>query len=266
MNATIIAQQGAWIYYPEEDKWGYKISVENEVAKALMKDQSMNTKYAVVDDGLFIQLKNGLYKIADNNLGYYYGFDSNGKMLTGFIHTTEDTKMYGINVETQDIIFEGYAEVGKYYLMETGAEMGMLWNQPITLNNITYIFEVTGKIIEEIQNIIDGGGAWVYDEAAAKYKYNIINADGTTTFAKDGVYAIPAINGIYYYIFDADGYMKTGVTEHNGKTYYLQETGLLQGTVYTGDIILDNKVYSFSSTTGQLINVVDAAQQVVPII
>jgi hypothetical protein len=60
--------------------------------------------------------------------------------------------------------------------------------------------------------------------------------------------------------------MKTGLTEYNGKTFYLQEGGLLQGAVYTGDLLKDGKVYSFSATTGELVNIVDAASLVIPII
>ena len=150
--------------------------------------------------------------------------------------------------------------------METGLEMGAMRKTPITLNNITYIFDEFGRIIMEIQNIIDNGGTWEYVSDVNKWRYNKLNADGTTTVLKDGSYAIPTLDGIYYYIFDENGYMKTGLTEYNGQTFYLQEEGLLQGAVYTGDLLRDGKVYSFSNTTGELINIVDAASQVIPII
>lgn len=231
-----------------------------------MRDRDLVTKYAIVDEGMNIQIKNGLYRISDGIVDAYYAFNENGRMLTGFIVTTENTKTYSINPETQEIQLIGYAGPGKYYLMETGQYMGAMRTTPITLNNITYIFDPSGKIIMEIQNIIDNGGAWDYKADVNKWTYSKINADGTTTMLKDGAFAIPTLDGIYYYIFDENGYMKTGLTEYNGQTFYLQEEGLLQGAVYTGDLLKDGKVYSFSSTTGELVNIVDAASQVIPII
>ena len=56
----------------------------------------------------------------------------------------------------------------------------------------------------EIQNIIENGGAWEYVSDVNKWRYNKLNADGTTTVLKDGAYAMPALDGIYYYIFDEE--------------------------------------------------------------
>ncbi|MBR4315223.1 MAG: hypothetical protein IKP66_09965, partial [Lachnospiraceae bacterium] len=266
ISSMIIGTTGSWVYYPEENKWGYKIPVENEIAKALIKNRDLNTKYILVDDGANVQIKNGLYRITDGILDAYYAFDENGRMLTGFMVTTEDTKTYSINPLTQEVELIGYPGPGKYYLMEAGQYMGGMCTSPITFNNITYIFDQSGKVIMEIKNIIDNAGAWEYKADVNKWVYNKIDADGTITMLKDGVFAIPTLDGIYYYIFDENGYMKTGLTEYNGQTFYLQEEGLLQGAVYTGDLFKDGKVYSFSSTTGELVNIVDAASQVIPII
>ncbi|MBR3288976.1 MAG: hypothetical protein IKI71_04365, partial [Lachnospiraceae bacterium] len=266
LNSIIISNVGAWVYYPEENAWGYKIPVDDTIAQAIIKDKDLNTKYALVDDGSSIQLKNGVYRISDMLTDYYYAFNDKARMATGFMVTTEDTKMYALNQETNKIELVGYAEPGKYYFMESGPYMGAMCTRPITINNITYIFDGSGRIIMEIKNIVDNDGAWYYIPEVNKWVYIRTFPDGTHEGLKDGVYAIPALDGIYYYIFDEEGYMKTGMTEYNGRTYYLQEIGLLQGTVYTGDLVRDGKVYSFSPTTGELINIVDAAAQTIPVI
>ena len=266
LNAAITGVDGTWVYYPEENKWGYKISVNNEVAQAIMKDQELVTKYALVDEGTNIQLKNGMYRIIDGLIDNYYAFDNRGRMITGFITTTEDTKMYGINLETQEIEESAYTDQGKYYLYESGMHLGAICTEIITIDYVTYIFDEKGKVVMEIQNIIDNGGSWEYNSDTNKWIYNKLNEDGTYTTLKDGAYAIPVLNGIYYYIFDEDGNMMTGMTKYNGHTFYLQETGLLKGTVYTGDIEIDGNVYTFSPSTGELVNIVDMNSQVIPVI
>ncbi|MBR3288996.1 MAG: hypothetical protein IKI71_04465 [Lachnospiraceae bacterium] len=226
----------------------------------------MNTKYAVVDNGENIQLKNGMYKISDGSKDLYYAFDNKGKMMTGFITVEEGAKSYTINIQSGQIEASGTIEAGKYYLMENGEYKGALWNQSITINNVTYVIAGSGKIIEEILNITDNTGTWLFDSTMNRWKYVKKNEDNTTSALTAGVYAIPNYNGIYYYIFDNNGYMMTGLVEFEGKTYYLQEEGVLTGAVFTGELIVGDEIYTFDSSTGELIDKKNLAHQIIPIL
>ena len=60
--------------------------------------------------------------------------------------------------------------------------------------------------------------------------------------------------------------MLTGMVEFGGKTYYLQEEGILAGAVYTGELMIGDEIYTFSSTTGELIDKKNLAHQIIPIL
>lgn len=69
-----------------------------------------------------------------------------------------------------------------------------------------------------------------------------------------GIYSIPYLSSIYDYIFDEEGNAQTGLTKYNGNTFYLLEGGLLEGTMYTGDITLGDTLYSFNVVSGALVS------------
>ena len=50
----------------------------------------------------------------------------------------------------------------------------------------------------------------------------------------------------HYYIFGLDGVMKKGLTEYMGRTYYLLEKGAYEGSMYIGEITLNDKKYVFN--------------------
>ena len=258
LNTLIISEIGSWIYNPTEDTWGYKISADTEIGRALLANNELKTKYALVDDGTHLQLKDGLYKIFDGVKDYYYAFDDKGVMMTGFITTTEDTEMYALNIEKNSIVYTGHPEeYGKYYLFEYGALKGVLWNQPILKDGVYYLFDNTGKVVIEAVSLEGIPGEWDISEETGRFRYKITKVDGTTTYATGGAYAIPYLGQVKYYLFDEIGEIKTGLQDISGHRFYFQEQGLAIGSLFNGSILIGDKIYTFDALSGYLIAELD---------
>ena len=73
------------------------------------------------------------------------------------------------------------------------------------------------------------------------------DAAGNVTYVR--ATGIVQINGLYYY-FGNDGVMRTGLTEIDGKLYYLCEVGANVGSVYTGYITLSGTTYYCDPANG----------------
>ena len=117
-----------------------------------------------------------------------------------------------------------------------------------------YEFDGQGRIVRETS--LDGktriddtttktDTSWRYDPANNKWRYYVKDETGNTRYLRSEARGIDYNGQIYYYIFDENGFMKTGLTEFNGDTYYLQEAGPLKGTVYVGTTTLLGKEMTF---------------------
>jgi glucan-binding YG repeat protein len=146
----------------------------------------------------------------------------------------------------------------KYFLYNgPGVYRGIIWNIPITINNILYTFDDQGKVIKE-EKLFETvsllqGDRWEYVPEQNKWKYYHIDEMGKGGFYASGIFPIEYLGQTLYYSFDNNGYLETGLKEIDGNTYYLQETGQFAGAIYTGGITLNGKYYEFG-TDGRMVD------------
>ena len=242
----------AWIKDKDGNRTGLKVKTTSPLAIALMSDSKFNSHYLVLaDDSEYIRLKGGFFKTWYHGGGYYFGFDEFGNLMTGFVVTTIDTEHYELDPNTNTMIMLGIKSSGKYLLyMDEGEYKGIIWNIPITISNILYTFDEGGRVISEVEvKSVDENNkedaSWQYSPKTDSWKYYIKEPDGKVTYYMDGIYPIEYLGQKYYYAFDKQGNMITGLFEYNGNTYYLTENGKLKGTVYVGFITLEGTNYLF---------------------
>ncbi len=237
--------QGTWVYNSELDVFGYEISKNTKLAQILRKENLYNHYIEIEEHGTY-RVKNGIFKIHYYDDDYFFAFDENGLMTTGFVTTTENAHRFHVDYENMTIKDDGPVGVAKYYFIESGKYKGVLWNQPITINKITYTFDEGGRVIEEMPLVdLGNGGNWEYEPEDDSWKYAVVDKGGKKEYAKNGVYEIKSQGSDNYYVFDRQGKMKTGFVQQGGKTYYLQEKGAYRGAVYTGPLIVGDNYYEF---------------------
>ena len=141
---------------------------------------------------------------------------------------------------------------------------GIVWNTPITLNYVMYDFDAQGRVIKET-NLNGGdtdskniGSAWEYDPANDKWRYYEEDATGNKQYLKNTVRGIKYNDQTYYYMFDENGYMRTGLVNYRGDVYYLQENGALKGSVFVGILTIGGKHYTFDEQ-GKYVGVIDTS-------
>ena len=196
-------------------------------------------------------------------------------MTTGFMIRNALTKQYTVDYAKLKLIDMGLVDEAKFYLKETGKYKGTVWNIPITLGNITYIFDEQGRVIDEIRNNppqqdpasssdldADGltreyadndTGFWEYEPEDDTWMYAELDEDKNKHYIKGTAYPIKTLGNVLYYIFDKNGKMLTGFTEYNNNIYYLHEKGDLKGSVYTGSLIYSDVFYNFDKKSGVLV-------------
>ncbi len=249
---------------------GVLLKKSSTLAKALLNSKDYTSRYKVIDgNNDYIMLKNGFYNIQRLDGSYYYLLDIDGNIKTGFV-TVGTLMLHRVNAQANKIEKAGESEGGKYYLYEEmNHDRGILYSQPITVNGVKYLFDSAGRVISAngIENnttqlastnsnkVVKG---WKYDPINNKWSYNDIDSTGRAYSYTNGAFPIVAEDGkTYYYVFDKDGIMMTGLIRYNGNVYYLREKGALTGAVYTGTILLGNKKYIFDET-GAMVTPVSA--------
>ena len=242
-----------WVVNDEGIRVGVKVRKDSVAGKAIMNSLDIAALYMTIDDPDYIRLKGGFFNIVYKGSNKFYAFSPFGELLTGFIKTKQNMPIYVIDGSINKIKQIGQKDTAKYYLYENihnDIEYAKLWSTTITLLGVTYEFDGEGRVIKEtgLTNGVtkDVDSAWEYDPVKNKWRYYDINADGERLYIKNKVHKLPIGGTDYYYMFDEEGYMKTGLTTYNGDTYYLEEEGSLKGTIYVGEKMIGGKKYVFN--------------------
>ena len=268
MQTPILLNEYTWTKDAAGLPNGVLLRRSSTLAKALLNSSDHSSRYKIVaGDNDNIVLKNGFYSIQREDGSYFYLLDKDGNIKTGFVNV-DKLILSNVNTNTYTIEKIGEADGGKYYLLEESSyKRGQLYNQPITLNGVKYLFDDSGRITSETAegNAVAFTGSdkgWRYDPVNNTWSYYAIDNEGKVNTYRDGAYPIAAAdNNTYYYVFDENGLMKTGFVEYNGNTYYLREEGALKGSVYTGTLTLNNKNYIFDAS-GAMVTALSHTEEV----
>ena len=84
-------------------------------------------------------------------------------------------------------------------------------------------------------------GGWVF-EMDGTVKFMVEKVDPGGNYSYELAKGVCRIYGLYYF-FDENGIMQTGLKRINGYLYYLEEIGLLRGTIHTGYISVNGDNY-----------------------
>ena len=155
-----------------------------------------------------------VYVVGEKKIdGYWYYFDANGMMATGW--TVQEAKP------------------DKQYYYGADGKMQYGW---LTLENKTYYFHPSsGVMMKECERKIDGkyyyfnadgtmATGWT-KQAARPDKIYYYNPDGTMSYGEK------KIDGHWYYFHERSGVMQTGWVNHHNHTYYYNP----DGTMYYGE-------------------------------
>ncbi|MBR4314465.1 MAG: InlB B-repeat-containing protein, partial [Lachnospiraceae bacterium] len=128
---TEMTDSGMWVYRPETDKWQYytndgSSNLSNTTGVVSYNDY-ISGSVSTTENGHL--LKNGFYPLKKGNGYYYFEFDANGNMKTGW--TTYEGKTY--------------------YLAEDGAAKGSMVTGIQTINGKTYMFNSQGVLEGEVK-------------------------------------------------------------------------------------------------------------------
>ena len=229
LHTPIYENEYKFILDDKGNKVELYIDINSKVAKAFINSSDTKDYYQLVENG-YIKIKNGLVNLYYMGREYYFGFDSFGNIMTGFVLTTSLTKYLTINLD--GTITKTYeTESGKYYLFETeGIYRGILWSEPIVLGGVLYMFDSKGKVITT-QDVNTGKGIWEYVPTLNKWKYFEPGLDGKANYYKGGVYDISYNGKVFKYVFDEDGIMLVGNFTHNGVAYTTYDSGTFTGAI-----------------------------------
>ena len=195
-------------------------------------------------EGKKYKYTDGSYATGYINIGgYYYYFDDEGIMQTGYQKI--NGKPYKFYMDPGYGYSEGWTTIkdgDKVYCWGNGK----LATGRVAIKGKIYTFDEDGVLLDKYDK-------WENSEKGKKYKY------------ADGSYAIGYVNiGGYYYYFNDDGVMQTGYQKINGKPYkfyidpgYGYSAGwttikdgdkaycLGNGRLVTGKVAIDGKTYTF---------------------
>ena len=104
------------VYDITNDNWIFKINISSPIAQPMMSISDFSSIFRFVDEGAYVQIKNEVFPINQSGVTYYYSFDNYGKMQTGFIKTTEDTKYFYFDLVTGELKENKTRDV-YYYLL-----------------------------------------------------------------------------------------------------------------------------------------------------
>ena len=236
---------------------GVKIKRETFLAKTLESSSIYSELYEFNEaDPNYLKLKNGFFKLQNENSSDFYAIDPDGNLLTGFVYAV-DQKYYNFD-NANNLASSDSSDSAIYYFNNLpGTAYGTLNSTPITIDGIYYTFDTQGRLVDgTLLSFADNNsnndvslpvfGTWEYIPDSKSWYYYRTDDYGNKQYLKDGVYKINVRGENYYYMFDENGKMKTGLIKYNGNTYYLQEYGMNQGAVYAGEITIKGIPYVFN--------------------
>ena len=256
VHTLITLAEHRWVYDEKGERVGIEIRKDSTLGKAFANSTQHASHWQPSTDENYIKLKNGFYIIEYAGGGYYFAFDNNAKLMTGFVQTTATTEHRYIDVTNYQFTDSFSMESAKYLLYDgTGFYRGIIWSIPITINNVLYTFDEQGRVAKEekidvtalSQTTKGDGSKWEYNPDTGTWRYYHVDNNGKGDYYINGVYPIEYLGETQYYVFDSEGNLETGLKEIDGNTYYLQETGNFIGAVYVGKITLNGKDYEFDA-------------------
>lgn len=242
---------------------GVKLKRETFLAKTLESSSVYSDLYEFnAADPNYLKLKNGFFKFQNDNGNDFYAIDPDGNLLTGFVYAVNQ-KYYNFD-NANNLTSSDSSDSAVYYFNNfPGPAYGTLNSVPITVDGIYYTFDTQGRLVDGTPiSFADNSnndvslpvfGTWEFNPDNRSWYYYRTDDYGNRQYLKDGVYKINVRGENYYYMFDENGRMKTGLIKYKGNTYYLQEYGMNQGAVYVGEITIRGVPYVFNEQ-GIMIN------------
>ncbi len=188
-----------------------------------------NGWYYMKDDGT--QYK-GWVHIGDK---YYYLNNSTGKMVTGWMQDSSNSKWYYFN-ETGEMATGWVQTGGETYYLNTDGAMVTQWLK--VGDNTYYYLKSNGSMATGWYKV---DNTWYYFNPTGEMLRGWIDVDGSRYYLNNnGAMAQNwlQIDNIWYY-FGSDGAMRTGWQYLDGAWYYLNSNGQM----LTGWQLIDKKYY-----------------------
>lgn len=213
IDDTLIPESDSkWVLNSNGERIGIEVRKDSLVGQVFLTDAMHSSHYELTTDTNYIKLKDGMFNVSYLGSNFYFGLDSSGNLMTGFVETVANTVHLGANVNLSPVNASGKE---KYYLYaENGVYKGIKWTTPIALMNIYYVFDEYGRVISETPitgrvgaNIIISGqdGIWQYDPINNYWTYYIVDVNGNKQQYKNGTYPINYLGTMSYYTFDEYG-------------------------------------------------------------
>lgn len=245
-----------------------KVRKTSSLGKCLLNNEYNNSMYKLLDnDSEYIKLINGIYNVEYLGTNIYYAIDANGDIIKGFVATSGQNFLN--LTDSNDLNMRKTSDPYIFYCNDSGDKYsGIFWCSPVNFNSFLYSFDDSGRLksVRRSDSYQDNTpvltGTWEYNLDIQKWRFSQTDANGTRVYLKNGFYRIKNNDGkSYYYLFDSDGNMRTGLVKYAGNTYYLQESGKYIGARYSGNIIINNIPYTFDAD-GKMISTMGKDMQV----
>lgn len=202
--------------------WYY---VQNKVLAGGLKTVGTHTYY--FEDGRMITSASRMIRDEQTKQDFWYRFDANGYMVTGWYKDGSDWYYY----ESSGKSAQGMKTVSgvTYYFSTEGK---MCTNYSASINGNVYHFGANG-VLDRTQSTPENGwkalsGAWYYFRNSEIVKSEFVTEGGHTYYVgADGKMCANTqlwING-YWYRFDGNGYMVTGWFKTGDEWYYYGSDG-----------------------------------------
>ena len=155
-------------------------------------------------------LSNGFYFINWNGKSCYYAFDKVGNMVTGYVLSKNKI----------------------YCMLPNGLYEGAMLNNTADIYGVRYLFAEDGNMISSISTF----PTFIYDMDYGQYRFLMLNNNGLGYASNTMINFNDKYDRVKSYIFDSQGYMRTGLIYYNNELYYASELADSYGQVYKGEI------------------------------
>lgn len=213
IDDTLITENDSkWVLNNNGERIALELRKDSALGKTFLTDAIRKNHYTSSNDENYIRLTNGMYNVSYLGSNFYFGFDNNGNLMTGFCETTTNITHIGINANIPKLNQSGKE---KYYLYtEIGPYKGIRWQTPITIMNVYYEFDQYGRVIKEMPvtealgtSIIFAGqsGTWEYNPVLNIWYYFVVDINNNKQYYKNGTYIINYLGENKSYTFDEYG-------------------------------------------------------------